>query len=88
MDRVEEILTCGAFGPLSQRNVADLRICVLFCLLIPMKAGVLTIMRKLDSRLRGNDVKVLLQWLKQLKSTALLSQRQGLVPLQRGCGKH
>jgi len=30
----------------------------LFILLIPMKAGILEILRKLDSRLRGNDVRV------------------------------
>jgi len=42
-------------------NAVDLRICVLFCLFIPAKAGFVKVMKKLDSRLRGNDVKVLLR---------------------------
>jgi len=48
------ILPCPPF----MDNVVDLRIFVLFVLLIPMKAGTLKILRKLDSRLRGNDVRV------------------------------
>jgi len=29
----------------------------LFCLVLPAKAGILKILKKLDSRLRGKDVK-------------------------------
>ena len=69
----------GALGPTP--NAADLRICVFFCHFIPAKSGILKNLGKLDSRLRGNDVKVLwhrgddlkmfLRGLRQLKPAAL-----------------
>ena len=37
----------------------------------PREGGILKVFKKLDFRLRGNDVKVLLHWLRQLESTAL-----------------
>ena len=52
-------------------NAVDSRICALFYHVIPAKAQILKILTKLDSRLRWNDVKVLLHWLRQLRSTAL-----------------
>jgi len=40
---------------------------VLFCHVIPARAGILKVLRKLDFLLRGNDLKVLLHWLIKLK---------------------
>ena len=57
-------------APAATSNAVDLRICVLSCHVIPEKAGSLKLLKKLDSPLRGNDVKVLLHWLGQPKSTA------------------
>jgi len=50
---------------------------VLFYHVIPAKAGFVKVLKKLDSRLRGNDVKVLLHWLRELESTALPLRGQG-----------
>ncbi len=54
-----------------KNNAVDLRIFALFYHVISTRVGIPKILKKLDSRLRGNDVKVFLHWLRQFKSTAL-----------------